>query len=147
MSERIFAVVLLLFSVAGILVGWGLKAPVEYEPVGPRAFPLLVFALLGVCAVALFFSRPAPTPWAPPPVLLRVGGLFLILLTYAWLFEKLGFVVSTAAMTVPLARFFGGNWRQAIAGGAGLGLVLYVLFDRLLDVALPSGLWLQAFPG
>ena len=78
---RVVLLVLLLFSVAGILVGWGLKAPVEYEPVGPRAFPLLVFALLGVCAVALFFSRPAPTSWAPPPVLLRVGGLFPFNLT------------------------------------------------------------------
>lgn len=147
MSERIFAVFLLLLSVAGIVVGWGLKAPVEYEPVGPRAFPLLVYALLGVCSLALLLSRPLPTKWAPPPVLLRIGGLFAVVLAYAFLFDKIGFIVSTALMTVPLARFFGANWRQAITGSVGLAVALYLLFDRLLDVALPTGLWLQSFLG
>lgn len=147
MSERIFGVCLLFLSAGGILVGWDLKAPVEYEPVGPRAFPLLVFGLLGVCALALVLSRPAPTHWAPPAVLLRVGALFGVVLAYAFLFDKLGFIVSTALMTVPVARFFGGSWRQALVGGAGLGVSLFVLFDRVLDVALPTGLWLNSLSG
>lgn len=141
MTERIFAGCLILLSLGGIAVGWDLHAPVSYEPVGPRAFPLLVFALLGVSAVALLLSKPAPTNWAPGPVLVRIGGLFVVLLAYAFLFERLGFVVATALMSVPLARFFGGTWTQATLGGAGLGVVLFILFDRLLDVALPTGLW------
>lgn len=147
MSERIFGVVLLLLSAAGIGLGWGLQAPVSYEPVGPRAFPLLVFTLLGVCSLALIASKPQPTKWAPPPVLLRVGGLFVIVLVYALLFDRLGFALSTALMTVPVARFFGGSWRQALLGGAGLGIGLFVFFDRVLDVALPAGLWLKPILG
>ena len=50
-------------------------------------------------------------------------------------------------MTVPVARFFGGTWRQAVVGGIGLGAGLFVLFDRLLDVALPAGLWLKPLLG
>jgi putative tricarboxylic transport membrane protein len=34
---------------------------------------------------------------------------------------------------------FGGSWKQSLAGGAGLGLVLFFLFDKLLDVVLPTG--------
>lgn len=34
---------------------------------------------------------------------------------------------------------FRGNWKQSLAGGAGLGIGLYLLFDKLLDVVLPSG--------
>lgn len=147
MSERIFGVFLLLLSVAGIYIGWDLQAPVSYEPVGPRAFPLLVFLLLGLCAAALIASRPQPTKWAPPPVLLRIGALFVIVLLYAFLFDRLGFVLSTALMSVPVARFFGGSWRQALVGGACLGAGLFVLFDRLLDVALPAGLWLKPLLG
>jgi putative tricarboxylic transport membrane protein len=79
--------------------------------------------------------------------LLRVAGLFAVVLAYAYLFDKIGFIVSTALMTVPLARFFGAHWRQALASGTGLAVALYLLFDRLLDVALPTGLWLQPLLG
>ena len=56
MSERIFGGVLLLVSLAGIWIGWDLQAPMSYEPVGPRAFPLLVLFLLGLCAIALMLA-------------------------------------------------------------------------------------------
>jgi putative tricarboxylic transport membrane protein len=51
----------------------------------------------------------------------------------------LGFTVATALMAVPVGMVFGGSWKQSLAGGAGLGMVLYLLFDKLLDVVLPSG--------
>lgn len=147
MSERVFGVFLALLSIGGIYFGWGLHAPISYEPVGPRAFPLLVFSLLGICAVCLVVSRRPPTTWAPSPVLLRIGGMFAVVLAYAYLFDKLGFVVSTALMSVPLARFFGGSWKQALVGGIALGVGLFVLFDYLLDVVLPTGLWLKPLFG
>ncbi|MCC4114563.1 tripartite tricarboxylate transporter TctB family protein [Aromatoleum toluclasticum] len=147
MSERIFGGVLLLVSLAGIWIGWDLRPPVSYEPVGPRAFPLLVLALLGVCAVMLMREKTSDTVWAPPPVLRRIGALFLIVLAYALLFDKLGFIVATALMTIPIARFFGGSWKQSVAGGLGLGVGMFIFFDRLLDVALPTGLWLNGILG
>ena len=147
MSERIFGVFLLLLSAAGIYLGWDLKAPISYEPVGPRAFPLLVFALLGVCAICLLVSKRPRTEWAPSPVLLRIGGMFLVMLAYAWLFDRLGFILATALMCIPLARLFGGGWRQAVAGGVCMGVVFYLLFDRLLDVVLPTGQWLKPLLG
>ena len=147
MSERIFGVFLLLLSAGGVYFGWDLKAPISYEPVGPRAFPLLVFALLGVCAVGLIVSKRPPTAWAPPPVLLRIGAMFLVVLAYAFLFDKLGFIISTALMTIPVARFFGGTWLKSVIGGVGLVVVLFLLFDRVLDVALPVGFWLKPLLG
>ena len=109
MSERILGGVLLLVSVAGILIGWNYVPPVSYEPVGPRAFPLLILFLLGICAIALMLDKKSETTWAPPPVLARIALLFLIVLAYALLFDKLGFVIATALMSVPVARFFGGS--------------------------------------
>ncbi len=147
MSERIFGVFLLLLSVVGIVMGWGLKAPVSYEPVGPNAFPMLIFALLGVCALGLIITHRPATAWASPGVLLRIGGLFLIIMIYAWLFDKLGFILSTTLMSIPVARFFGATWPQAGLSGVGLGVVLFVLFDTLLDVALPLGQWLKPWLG
>ncbi len=143
MSERIFGGVLLLVCIAGIWIGLDYKPPISYEPVGPRAFPILVLTLLGVCAVSLMLSRHSEVQWAPGPVLVRIGALFLIVLIYALLFDKLGFIIATALMTIPVARFFGGTWPQSVAGGVGLGVGMYFFFDRLLDVALPTGQWLN----
>jgi putative tricarboxylic transport membrane protein len=147
MSERIFGGVLLLVSIAGIWIGWGYVPPVSYEPVGPRAFPLLILFLLGICAVVLMLEKKSDTRWAPAPVLKRIGLLFVIVLAYALLFDKLGFILATALMTIPVARFFGATWTQCAAGGAGLGVGMYFFFDRLLDVALPTGLWLATIAG
>ena len=43
-------------------------------------------------------------------------------------------------MAVPVGMAFGGSWKQAVASGAGLGIVLYFMFDKLLDVVLPTGI-------
>ena len=143
MSERLFGALLLAFSIAGIWLGWDLQAPISYEPIGPKAFPLLVLSLLAACAVALLFDKRGGTTWPPRHVLMRIGLLFIVLLGYALLFERLGFIVATALATMPIARAFGGTWRQAALAGAGLGLGLFVLFDKLLDVVLPAGAWLK----
>ena len=147
MSERIFGVFLLLLSAVGLFIGWDLKAPISYEPVGPRAFPMLVFSLLAICAVGLIISKRPETVWAPPPVLRRIGMMFLVILVYALLFDKLGFIISTALMTIPLAFFFGGTWKQAVVGGVVMGVVMFLLFDRVLDVVLPTGYWLKPLLG
>ena len=147
MSERILVGLLLFISIAGIWIARSFEAPFSYEPVGPRAFPMLILALLGISAIALMLEKKGDTVWAPPPVMKRIGALFLIVLVYAWLFDKLGFILATALMVIPVARFFGGRWTHALAGGVGLGAGLFILFDRLLDVALPTGLWLNNILG
>jgi putative tricarboxylic transport membrane protein len=74
---------------------------------------------------------------------LTVAAVFI----YALLFETLGFTVATTLMALPVGMAFGGTWKQALAGGLGLGLVLYLLFDKLLDVVLPTGLLSFVFGG
>ena len=62
------------------------------------------------------------------------------MLVYALLFELLGFALATAVMAVPIGLAFGGSFKQSAIGGAGLGLALFFLFDKVLDVTLPTGL-------
>jgi putative tricarboxylic transport membrane protein len=147
MSEKILGGILLVVSIAGIWIARGFEAAISYEPVGPRAFPMLILALLGIAAIALMLEKKSDTTWAPPAVLRRIGALFAIVLVYAWLFDKLGFILATALMVIPVARFFGASWKQGVIGGVGLGAGLFILFDRLLDVALPTGLWLNNILG
>jgi putative tricarboxylic transport membrane protein len=114
-------------------------AAFSYEPLGPRAFPLLLAVGLGLSGLWLLW-RPTlgvqtfkGIPWVPT---LACAGAIL---AYGALFQMLGFALATALMTVPVGMAFGGSWRQTLVGGVALGLVLFVLFDKVLDVMLPVG--------
>ncbi|MCJ9713777.1 tripartite tricarboxylate transporter TctB family protein, partial [Bordetella hinzii] len=47
---------------------------------------------------------------------------------------------ATTIMTVAVGRLFGGSWAKAAAGGLVMGLLFFLLFDKVLDVVLPGGL-------
>lgn len=139
-NDRTLGALAMLASLGLLAFGWGLVAPFAYEPVGPRAFPLLTAALIGVCGLVLVV-RPGPDdePNAPG-VNVGVLSISATLFAYALLFQPLGYVLSTALMCFVISRIFGASWLQAALTGIGLSVISFFLFDRLLDVVLPTGL-------
>ena len=75
---------------------------------------------------------------------LRSALCIVVLLAYALTFELLGFVVSTALATFALGLLFTGRPVPCAISAVLMGVLLYSLFDLLLDVPLPLGL-LDAF--
>lgn len=139
MSDRVLGAVCVVASAAMAWAARDYAAAISYEPVGPRAFPLLLAAGLGLSGLWLVL-RPGigeaalrGVPWGPTALCAAA------VLAYALLFQWLGFPLATALMAVPVGMAFGGSWKQALAGGAALGVALYLLFDKLLDVVLPAG--------
>jgi putative tricarboxylic transport membrane protein len=140
MSDRILGAVCVAASAGMAWAAQGYAAAISYEPVGPRAFPLLLAGLMAVAGCWLML-RPGPQGGGLRLAHLRAIGLSaLTIFVYALLFEWLGFTLATALMAVPVGMAFGGSWQRALAGGAGLGVVLFLVFDKLLDVVLPTGL-------
>jgi len=140
MSDRILGAVCVVASAGMAWAAQGYAAAISYEPVGPRAFPLLLAVLMAI-AGAWLVLRPTQRGGAITLAHLKlIGGAALAVFVYALLFEWLGFTLATALMAVPVGMAFGGSWKQSLAGGAGLGVLLFVLFDKLLDVVLPTGL-------
>ena len=139
MSDRILGAVCVVAAAGMAWAAQGYAAAISYEPVGPRAFPLLLAGLMAV-AGAWLVIRPTLKDMqlsaAHLPMLALSAGAIVV---YALLFEKLGFPVATALMAVPVGMAFGGDWKRSLAGGVGLGLGLFLLFDKLLDVVLPTG--------
>ncbi len=139
MSDRTLGFCALIF--AGLMAWFGhdLQAPFSYEPVGPRAFPMLVALIIALCGAWLMFrhwrDRRAGEPIDWPRLLLMVAYVF----GYALLFETLGFIIATAVVTVLIGRLFGGGWGKMIIGGIAMGVLFFLLFDRALDVVLPLG--------
>ena len=143
--QRIIASVLLLACVGLALMAWPYQAAFSYEPVGPRAFPLLMLGLMGVALLYMVF-RPAPIKHSEdePPLdrqtLTKIGICVLLLLVFAGLFEPLGFILSSILIGIPMARLYGGRWLPSILVTTLMAIGLYLLFDRLMDVPLPLGL-------
>ena len=140
MSDRVLGAVCVVASAAMAWAAQDYAAAISYEPVGPRAFPLLLAVGLGLSGLWLVLRPTAGAeafrcvPWKPTA--LCAGAVLL----YALLFQWLGFALATALMAVPVGMAFGGSWKRSLTGGAALGGVLFLLFDKVLDVVLPTGL-------
>lgn len=128
-------------AVAALMLafGYGLEAPFAYEPTGPRAFPLIAAAMIAVCGVILLLKPSEADPSVLPMPGRAVVALSGSLLAYALLFQPLGFVVATTAFMIPIAMIFGAKWWQGVLVGAVLAVSSFLLFDRVLDVVLPTG--------
>ncbi|MEO8137362.1 MAG: tripartite tricarboxylate transporter TctB family protein [Betaproteobacteria bacterium] len=147
MSDRILGAACVVLAAGMAWAAQDYAAPISYEPVGPRAFPLLLSALMAAGG-AWLLVRPGPYDSGLRLAQFRTLGLSVgAVFAYTLLFEFLGFTIATTVMAVPVGMAFGGSWKQSLAGGLGLGIVLYLLFDKLLDVVLPTGLLKFALGG
>jgi putative tricarboxylic transport membrane protein len=126
-------------------MAWPYQAEYSYEPVGPRAFPLLMLGLMG-CALLYMAFRPTPIvhseddPKLDRETLNKIGICVVLLLIFAGLFEPLGFILSSMLIGIPMARLYGGRWLPSVVVTTLMAVGLYLLFDKLMDVPLPLGL-------
>ncbi|MEB6533318.1 tripartite tricarboxylate transporter TctB family protein [Pantoea sp. JZ29] len=139
MSDRIFATLWLVLCLAGLVVAWQIQSEYSYEPVGPRPFPLALLTLMALCAVMLLLRKPDAIQWPAPQTMKRLVALAVMLFVYGWLFERLGFPLSSALLTFGIGMLFGARWWAAVLSGAVMGWALFYAFDHLLDVTLPAG--------
>src|SRR5690606_7454976 len=95
MADRCFSLALMVLAVALGAAAWQLDVPFQYEPVGPKAIPLILAVLLFATALWLVIRPDTIKQAYGRDMLLRHGLVVLLLLAYAWSFEPLGFVLST----------------------------------------------------
>ena len=145
LAQRIFASALLLVCAGLAAMAWPYQAAFSYEPVGPRAFPLLMLALMGLGLTYMIF-RPSPVvhseddPKLDRETLTKIGLCIVLLLIFAGTFESLGFILSSILVGIPLARLYGGRWLPSCVIISLVSVGLYLLFDKAMDVPLPLGL-------
>ena len=143
--QRVFAVAMLLVCLGLAVMALPYQAAFSYEPVGPRAFPLLMLALMGLGLIYMVF-RPSPVvhseddPKLDRETLTKIGLCVVLLLIFAGTFETLGFILSSTLIGIPMARLYGGRWLPSIVIISLMSVGLYLLFDKAMDVPLPLGL-------
>lgn len=116
------------------------------QDVGPAVFPVLVGSLMAVCGIAIAlgigraFEAPDPDDAVPP----RFAGARtvlppLLLVAYALLVERLGFLPTAAALVAITAFAFGASWRLVLPLAVVAPLGVHAVFAKLLRVPLPDG--------
>ncbi len=118
------------------------------EVVGPAVAPTAVGVLLGVLGALLVLQagrhlRTATAREAlPHRRLLRLAAMVALLVAFALLLPYIGYVVASALLFTGAALLLGAPHpaRTAAYGWTLAGLV-FLLFDRVIGLALPAGPW------
>ncbi len=120
----------------------------DLRGVGPAAVPLPIGVLLGVFGAVLLIQARAQLSTASreatwqPRAGLRLLGMIVALVAFAVLLPILGYVVSAAALFVAAALLLGApKFWQTVAYGWALAAIVFLVFDRLIGLSLPTGPW------
>jgi putative tricarboxylic transport membrane protein len=137
------AIAAVLFITAGVIL-WDM-ATLQISSVygvGPKAMPIVVAVGLGILALGNGFMAfkgdlPERETMDPRAILLILGGMAALIALIGF---GGGFIPATAILFATTSAAFG---RRAflvdLAIGFGLGLIIYLLFAKLLSLTLPMG--------
>ncbi|MCI2418136.1 tripartite tricarboxylate transporter TctB family protein [Saccharopolyspora sp. K220] len=124
------------------------RLPDSSSAMGPAAMPMIVGVLLGIVGIGLLAqariklaAATTGTAWQSRAGL-RVLALVGVLVLFAVLLPLLGYVVTSAGLFVGTALLLGAprTW-QLVAYGWALAATVFLVFDRLIGLSLPSGPW------
>lgn len=120
---------------------------------GPGLFPqllgiLLVLTGLGIAIhAALKRALPQPLTLLQPPYREKVNALLVVLAVIAYILfvDTVGFIPMGLVITIGLMLRTGVSLRWSLVVGIGVTIAIYVLFNRILHVPLPSGILLKGW--
>lgn len=140
MADRLFASIALLIALGyGFIAFTGIKAPFQYDPLGPESWPRILAIVASLCCLWLLF-RPDDTRFdLQSGTGLRIVLMLAALIGYAALFQPLGFVLSTALFCALASRLLGAGLMPALLFGVGTGVIGYLVGAKLLALNLPAG--------
>ncbi|MET0417795.1 MAG: tripartite tricarboxylate transporter TctB family protein [Actinoplanes sp.] len=119
------------------------------EFVGPAAVPTVVGCMLGLLGALLVLQavrrlRTSTVREEPLPHrrLVRLAAMVVLLIVFAFLLPVVGYVVASALLFTGAALLLGAPYpARTAAYGWTLAGVVFLIFDRLIGLALPTGPW------
>jgi putative tricarboxylic transport membrane protein len=151
--DRLLAVGTAVFAASYIGAARGIEDSLLSDAVGAGGVPQGVGIAMAIAAVALFcktFIGAPPATGGDGPadmsaglVLLRTTGLVLILVGYGLLLPRLGYPLTISLLVLASGWLAGAALRgPLLLCGVAAGPLLWLMFDRALQVRMPVGsLW------
>jgi len=146
--DRIGAIVCLV--IAGIALWQSMKVPMgNIRQPGPGFLPFWVGVILALLSAVLWFQAGVRKPGVEPVRFLSGEGKWpyvvaagVGLLTYTFLLEPLGFIISTFFLLIFLFRVIGKQkWWVGVTGSILVTFFTHLIFKVALKVQLPRGLF------
>ena len=143
-SDRIFGAVMIIVALGYILSATTIQVPLFPDPMGPKAFPIMVAGGVIVCGLFILLRPDPEADWPPASALITIAVAAAVMTGYAYSLKPLGFLIPTAIAASILSYQLSPRPVPAILTGVGLSVGLFVLFRYALDLGLqpvPKG-WL-----
>jgi putative tricarboxylic transport membrane protein len=113
MSDRVFGTAMLLLAIGYGVIAWQLKAPFQYDPLGPESWPKILTLVIAACALYLVLRPDAEPDWGRRSTLGKLAVSATALAAYALFFEPLGFMIATVIFVAGLAWYCGARATSA----------------------------------
>lgn len=140
-GDRILGLGLLVLAVA---YGWVAQQWPEpfggAETVGPETFPTILSVVLALSSLYLIVKPDPDAHWPVGRTALELVIAIAVLVIYAFLLEPLGFVIATTGAVGTLCWRMGARPGGAFLTGLIGAVVVFLLFNNLLELSLPAGL-------
>ncbi|KEP69252.1 membrane protein [Thioclava dalianensis] len=139
MSDRIFGIVGLVLALGYAYAATQIEESFLSDAVGPKAFPLIIAAILGLASIAIILKPDASPDWPSVGRLVEVLAATVVLILYAELLPVTGFVIATALASAYLTWRLGSKPLATLITGIGTSLGIYVIFHLVLGLSLARG--------
>lgn len=141
--ERFFTIGLLIFSIVMCYLAFSFSSVISYDPVGAKAFPILIFSLLSISLLTMIFKRNSYYELlnVTPPIIKKIIILLITFFAYSYLFEIASYPLASMFLIFIVGKVFYGKTIPCLITAVSMSIGAYVLFDILLDVPLPLGVF------
>lgn len=135
-GDRSLGLVSLMVALAYIASATQIQTSFLQDPVGPKAFPILIGCVAALSSLVLIF-KPDPDPnWPVAKTFLSLLFAVVVLVGYAYALKPFGFLLPTAVTAAILSYQISPRPVPALLSGIGLSLGLFVLFKYALGLGL-----------
>ena len=141
MSDRIFGAVGILLAIGYVFAALAIEESFLSDAVGPKAFPLIIAAILGVSSAIIALRPDAEPQWPALGRLVEIAAAVVVMILYAEMLPVAGFVVATAFAAGYLAWRLGSSLIEAVLTGVGTSVGIYIIFHLVLGLSLARGPW------
>lgn len=141
MSDRIFGVFGMLLAIGYVFAAFAIEESFLSDAVGPKAFPLIIAAILGVSSLIITLRPDAEPHWPALGRLAEIAGAVVVMILYAQALPVAGFVLATAFAAAYLAWRLGSAPLESVLTGIGTSVGIYVIFHLVLGLSLAKGPW------
>jgi putative tricarboxylic transport membrane protein len=139
MSDRILGSFGLALAAFFIYSATLIELPFISDPVGPRTFPTIIGALLGLASLAVLLRPDAEPHWPAIGRLAEIAGAAVVMVAYALMLPEIGFVIATAVAAAFLTWRLGTSPVWSLVSGVLTSVGIYVVFHLILGLSLARG--------